>query len=331
MKRLFAIILFVLIISVLPAAADSDGTKDNYHGFYGLFEELTEFKIDDFDAPVTASDANKVLKILFNDSPFKEENILNRDLIRYLSEKCADAQPSPPLSFKDGGLIGKEWREYYSVLNSADRLYSDDGFLNSESKLTYGYFIGSLSLFEDEILKNCAIDTISGSVITVSLENGITSIRLSTKDGLKNAVFKNMDTKNVFRDGYIAPYSRNIQRDDIITVYTDAKGYGIYVKITGEYFKGFDSLNTGYDLYKGYVYYIDTGTAIIKDLSVFNGYEYTKCTDSVYEEFQFDENAVFEYKFKASYIDFINENLLDKPIYIICDKNKNAKYFNISE
>lgn len=327
MKRLFVIILFVLTIGIMTASADS--IKDPYNGFYGLFRELTGTSVSNFNAPVTKDDANKMFKILFEDAPFEGEKLLNSDLVRFLAEKCPEKKLTPPLSYADAGLLSKDLRNSYSVLNGSGRLYSKDGFLNPEAELTYDCLLGSLSFFEDEILKNLSVSAFKGNVISVSLEDGITHIRMHAPDGIHDVKFKNMDTKNVFKDGYIAPYSRNIERNSAITAYTDKKGNGIYVKVRGEYFIGYEKLSSRYDLYKGYVYYIDSNMAIIKDISKFNGYEYTN--EKAYSDFKFDENAVFEYNLKPTYIDYINENLLDKQIFIICDKTQNAKYFNISE
>ena len=93
------------------------------------------------------------------------------------------------------------------------KIYSADGFLNPESELTYDFLIGTLSLFEDEILKNLSYTQVKGSIISVSLEKGITTIRLNTESVITDVKFKNIENVLVFKDGVCAPYSRNLERN----------------------------------------------------------------------------------------------------------------------
>ena len=173
---------------------------------------------------------------------------------------------------------------------------------------------------------------VKGSIISVSLEKGTTTIRLNTENGITDVKFKNMENVLVFKDGIYAPYSRNLERNDIIETYTDLKNNGIYVKVTGESFDDYKKYKDTHKLYKGYVYYIDHETAIIKDIYEFDGNKYIDYSPDTYLEFTFDENTTFKFNFKETYIDYVNEYLLDKPIYIICDNNRQkAQYFNIAE
>ena len=84
LKKLFLTALFLLVFSLTVHA---EPIKDNYNGFYGLFEEITQITIEDFSSPVPAKEANEILNIFFAESPFKEESILRKDLILFLSGK----------------------------------------------------------------------------------------------------------------------------------------------------------------------------------------------------------------------------------------------------
>lgn len=310
----------------------ADDNKNSYNGFYGLFEIASKTQITDFNATVPTDDANKIIDVFFDDKPFKKDNITNADLMTYLTKKCDGKTLVSPLSYHDAGLLPKELREVYSVLNGNGKIYSADGFLNPESELTYDFLIGTLSLFEDEILKNLSYTQVKGSIISVSLEKGITTIRLNTESVITDVKFKNMENVLVFKDGVCAPYSRNLERNDTIAAYTDSKNNGLYVKVVGESFDGYEKYKDTHHLYKGYIYYIDYQTAIIKDLYEFDGSKYIDFTPDTYSEFSFDENTAFKFNFNQTYIDYVNEYLLDKPIYIICDNNRRkAQYFNIAE
>lgn len=329
MKKFFAILIFILSLCMCVSADDN---KNSYNGFCGLFEIISKTQITDFNAAVPTDDANKIINSFFKEKPFKNENITNADLMTYLFKKCDKKISAPPLKFHDAGLLSKELREVYSVLNGNGKVYSGDGFLNPENILTYDYLTGSLSLFENEILENLSYTRVKGSIISVSLEKGTTTIRLNTENGITDVKFKNMENVLVFKDGIYAPYSRNLERNDIIETYTDLKNNGIYVKVTGESFDDYKKYKDTHKLYKGYVYYIDHETAIIKDIYEFDGNKYIDYSPDTYLEFTFDENTTFKFNFKETYIDYVNEYLLDKPIYIICDNNRQkAQYFNIAE
>lgn len=327
MKKIFVIALFLLIF--LPKAY-AEPVKDSYNGFYGLFEELTEITVNDFDEAVGKADANKITEQLFKEKPFKNDVILRKDLALYLSEKCSSDDVLAPLNFQDAGLLDKTLRKPYSVLNANSKLFYDDGFLNPDFPLTYGYFIESLAKFEDEILKTLEITKEDGDVVSVSLEKDITNIRILTRFSAKDIKFKDISSKNVYEYGYFAPYSRNISRSDHITTYADKNGNGLYIKFADEFFERYKELSNSYTLYKGLVYYIEPDFAVVKNVSEFDGYRYSEHANP-YLEFKTDANTVFTHNFNPTSYDYINENLLDKTVFIICDKEGKAKYFNLSE
>jgi len=249
----------------------------------------------------------------------------------YLSGKCNSNEVLAPLNFQDAGLLDKDLRKAYSVLNANGKLFNDCNFLNPNDPLTYDYLMGSLAKFEDEILKRLEITKEHGDVVSVSLEKNITTIRILGHFSASDIQFKDINSKKVYKYGSFAPYSRNIARSDRITAYTDKSGNGIYIKFADEFFERYKDLNSIYTLYKGSVYYIEPDFAIVKNVSKFDGYSYNECTQSTYLEFKTDENTLFTHNFNPTNYEYINENMLDKTVFIICDKEGNTKYFNLSE
>jgi len=328
LKKLFVIALFLMMF--LPTAY-ANPTEDNYNGFYGLFCELTEFTVSDFGETVSKTQANKITKLLFDEEPFKNKDILRKDLITYLAGKCSQDTALAPLAFKDAGLLDKNLRKDYSVLNANAKIYYDGDFLSPNMALCYDYFIGCLSMFEDEILNNLEITKSEGTVATVSLNKKTLSIKLLMLYNAISIDFENMESKNVYKNGFFAPYSRNIANGDRVIIYYRKDGKGIYVKFANQYFDSYRKLGEEYTLYKGNVYYIDTDFAVVKDVYEFDGYEYNEYKDSIYGEFKTDKATLFNYNFSPTNYEYINENLLDKPVFIICDKEGNAKYLNLSE
>ena len=196
LKKLFLLTLFLLVLSL---TANAEPIKDDYNGFYGLFEEITDITIEDFSSQITANEANKITNLFFGKSPFKEEHVLRKDIIMFLSENCTSDASVPPLNFQDAGLISKDIRNAYSLLNGNGKLYNDGEFLDSDSPLTYDYLIGSLSMFEDEILKNLRISKSEGMIANISLEkNNIVDIKLLMMYSAGNIKFKDMETKNIY-------------------------------------------------------------------------------------------------------------------------------------
>ena len=329
MKKISALILitvFILAAGIFTAEAKSDP----FYGFTGLFELLSKTEVTDYDAAVDANTANEAIKRIFGDAPFKNDEVLNRDLVKYLAEKFPSQKSKPPFRFKDAGLVEKDFRKSYSDLCAKDALYAENGFLKSDAPLTYRYLIGSLSYFEDEILSARSLSAVTGTVISVSLENRVTEITLSNSNGVLNLKCTNLAQKKVYKDGELGLYSHNIKRDEEITVYINSKKEIEYICQRGEFFSQWLNLKDGFSLYKASIYYIDDGTAIVTNASEFNGCAYT-LSDEKYTEFFFDGGTVFKYNFSETSPQYINGSLLDRQVYIICDKNKNAKYFNISE
>lgn len=330
MKKALVLLLTLLVLSGALSASAEEKRSDPFAGFTGLFEVLTDCKVSDYSEEVTVEFANEALEKLLGNSPFDGDKLKNADLVEYLSALVPPDNSQPPLRYKDAGLIDREHRRAYSALNGSGRLYAENGFLKSSEPLTFGYFIGGLCEFEEEILKSSSVAVKSGKVISVSLENGVTDIRFSNSAGVFSARIKNMAEMTVAKNSLIGLYDRNISLGDEIRIYTDSEGNTIYISIPGEHFDGWSSFKNDYDLYRANVYYIDESMAIVKNAEKFNGFSYDPSA-SVFSEFTFDENAAFKYNLMPTDREFINENLLDSTVYIICRKNLNAEFFNISE
>lgn len=327
------ICIAVLILFSLPGglSAYASAEPQSYFGFDGLIEAVCETELGSYDEVVTPEAANAILKKAFGCSPFKGNTVLRRDLIKYLAEKITSDDTTVRITGADYGLVAKDFRRAYVTLCNSGRLYIENGFLNSDSELTYGYFINELAFFKDIILKNNSVTSVSGTVTGVSKMGDVWSVDMYGKaSGVFTVKTENLDKKKVFKNGECKLYDRNIARDDNLTVYRNSENKVLFLSVDGEFFTEWLNLKSQYDLIRADIYYVDENSVIVKNPFYFNGTEYMKGTE-LYLELPCSSSAVFVSGGKNVNADFININLLDKNAYIICDKSKNTKYIYITE
>lgn len=329
LKKLLTAILALCLLCTSTAVFAAEDISDPFGGFSGLAGALTGIEFDNPNGVLSRKDANGIVKSLLGDLPFENENPTNGDLASYLSAKLKSDTKKAPLNCKDAGLADAMYKKAYAKLNGAGRLYSDNGFLNPSSPLTYKYLLGSLKYFESDILQHNKITLKSGNVISVSLEGEVTSIKISN-GGLSVIKVKRLSDMTIGKHSVIAPYSRNILQGDAADIYTDNDGNVVYINIPGEYFDGYNAIKDSYTLFKADIYYIDEQTAIMRNTKVFDGSAYEPDGDG-YREFKIDGSTMFRYNQTAVGADDVNYALLDKTAYLVCDKNMSVKYFSISE
>lgn len=336
MKKIIATIVCFLLLAVnIPYAhgvcADESEAQHSHYGFDGLLEALCEIQLGSYDESVPKMTANEIIKKAFGDTPFKAEVLLNRDLVGYLATKVTSAGTDGFIKSSDFGLVDKGFRQAYLTLSNAEKLYLENGFLNSEEELTYGYLINSLCMFKNEILKNNSVSAVVGSVSNISKIDNTTRITMYNRDiGTFNVSVNNLFEKKIFKDGKCALYDRNISRDDTLTVYRNSKSEVVFLSEEGEFFPQWLNLESEYSLIRADIYYADEAFVVLKNMQTFNGIRFVKEAD-LYSELAYSSSVEFRYKNEIVDTEYININLLDKNAYLICDKNKNIKFIYITE
>lgn len=335
MKKLIAIIVCLSLFAAHTSYAEGVGADESEarqcYGFDGLLEALCDIRLGSYDEAVSKKSANEIIKKVFGDAPFKSEVLFNRDLVGYLATKISDGKTAAFIKSPDFGLTDKTFRKAYLDLNSVGRLYLENGFLNSDDELTYGYLIKSLCMFKSEILKNTSVSEVTGNVTNISKKDNTTRITMYNSDiGTFDVSVNNLFEKKIFKDGRYALYDRNISRGDELTVYRNNENEVVFLSEEGEFFPQWLNLESEYILIRADIYYADEASVILKNAYTFDGINFVGESD-LYIELSYSPSAVFRFKNENIDTEYINLNLLDKSAYIVCDKNKNTKFIYITE
>ncbi|MBO5007500.1 MAG: hypothetical protein J6D26_01530 [Clostridia bacterium] len=322
MKKLF--ITLICIICLMPCCVSASQDADE---FAPLYEHIMQTRLQPAENTVTVQEANSIIKKLFGEKPFKGDKVLNCQLIGYLASKCQGEGSISP-GYKDIGLVSKDYRNAYAVLSSAGKLYSDEGYVYPNSELTYGMLTGALSCFEDDILSHCGIEVVSGEVSQIYMESGRTYIDVFSGNAKTKVSSKDISCVTVYKDGNLAPYSRNISRGDSMSFYTDAGGELIYIKANQSQISISKSFTDKYTLYKAKLYYLDGDMLITNNAYVYTDKGYSPSGDR-YNEFVITDNTYIKENFNIIDKDVINRWLLDQNSYIICNKEGEVLYINV--
>lgn len=328
-KKLSAFFV-AIIITFCTICVQANNTQTVTACFGGLLTSLCETEIPSGCEEVPQDIANKIIKKTFGDSPFKNENVLNRDLVKYLSQKVKASEYGVSNFSYDYGLIDNQFRNAYIKLYNCEKLYIQNGFVNSNSTLTYEFLINQLAFFKDDILENTSVSTVKGTVAEISKKGNISSIEMyNTQKGTFTVKIKNLDEKLLYKNGKCEFYNRNIVRNDVLTVYSSENNI-VFLSTEDDFFPQWLNYNDTYNLITADIYYIDMNDIILKNPMYFNGTNYDELSES-YTELTYSYNTELQYKGKRIDAEFANTNLLDKKAYIICDKNKKAKFIYITE